>query len=274
MQEHQESKALKQSVIKKGLLIGINYVGSENELNGCINDANNLKNFLIQIKYLNANEIIMMNDLLQGAFYPSKANILSQLQGLVTFAKANTDKIVELFVSYSGHGTGVRDTNGDEQDGQDEALVPVDFMQNGFIVDDYLRTNFVDKLPANVNVVFLCDACHSGTMFDLKYLYQVNASKPENINPKRTDTKCNVVTISGCRDDQTSADAYLSNTYQGAMTAAFLANYKDEMTYKVLITKMLTWLTNNRDRFTQIPQLGSGKKINLDTPFLLSIYNN
>ena len=33
---------------KKALIIGINYFGSKHQLNGCINDAMNIRNFLIQ----------------------------------------------------------------------------------------------------------------------------------------------------------------------------------------------------------------------------------
>ena len=36
------------SIVKKGLLIAINYTGSDNQLNGCINDQDNLKKFLIK----------------------------------------------------------------------------------------------------------------------------------------------------------------------------------------------------------------------------------
>lgn len=34
---------------KRALLIGINYTGSANALNGCINDVNNVKQFLISL---------------------------------------------------------------------------------------------------------------------------------------------------------------------------------------------------------------------------------
>jgi len=33
---------------RKALIIGINYFGSKHQLNGCINDAMNIRNFLIQ----------------------------------------------------------------------------------------------------------------------------------------------------------------------------------------------------------------------------------
>lgn len=265
-------------IVKKGLLIGINYIGSANELNGCINDSENLKAFLIANKYLKAEEITMMNDLLKGKFYPTKQNILAQLAELVTFANNNkgSDKTVEIFFSYSGHGTNVVDKSGDEADGYDEALVPVDFQTNGMLVDDLIRSSFIDKLGPNVNVTFLCDACHSGTMCDLKYTYNFKSTNPYNADNHYKDTLCNIATISGCTDQQTSADAYIKNndkyTYQGAMTAAFIKNYVDEISYRKLITDMRAWLV--KGMYSQIPQLCTGKLVNLDSPFLLSIYNN
>ena len=35
--------------MKKALLIGINYVGTNSELNGCINDIYSMKNYLEKI---------------------------------------------------------------------------------------------------------------------------------------------------------------------------------------------------------------------------------
>lgn len=43
----QENNRELNTVAQKCLLIGINYTGSSNELNGCINDSENLKDFLI-----------------------------------------------------------------------------------------------------------------------------------------------------------------------------------------------------------------------------------
>lgn len=40
----------------------------------------------------------------------------------------------------AGHGSSVPDTSGDEDDGNDEALVPVDFGEAGLINDDEIFT--------------------------------------------------------------------------------------------------------------------------------------
>lgn len=263
-------------VLKKGLLVGINYIGTSSELSGCINDTQNLKELLKRKKYLKNSDMTFMNDNQKGGLYPTKQNIINQLQKLVDFANAHKDDQVFLFFSYSGHGHYLRDKNGDEDDGRDEVLCPVDYTKNGFIVDDYLKNNIVDKLSDNVTFVVLIDACHSGTMLDLKYNFNnLNQCK---INNKVTDAKCDVVMISGCRDNQTSADAYIYDSfdwrkeYQGAMTAAFIKCYSDGISYKDLISKMRTWLS--KKKYTQIPQLSSGKNLDIDTNVLLATFKH
>jgi hypothetical protein len=41
-----------------------------------------------------------------------------------------------LFFHFSGHGGQTEDLDGDEDDGLDETIYPVDFKQAGMIVDD------------------------------------------------------------------------------------------------------------------------------------------
>lgn len=264
----------KSLVARRGLMIGINYTGSSNALNGCINDCENLKQFLTSKNYFKSNELIMMNDNQSGGLYPTKANILNQFRELVKFANANKGKQIEMFISYSGHGHHIKDTSGDEADGQDEVLCPVDFSSAGFIVDDQIRADLIDKLPSNVKLLMIVDACHSGTMGDLRYAYKVDSSNAYTVFGNYKDTKCKCVLISGCRDDQTSADAYVRDDiqkrmeYQGAMSASLIKNYSDGITYNDLINKMRSWLRNNR--YTQVPQLSSGKLININDKFILS----
>jgi len=67
-----------------------------------------------------------------------------------------------ILVFYSGHGTQIPDTNGDETDGYDEAIVPVDF--NGdissLIIDDDLGEIFSHSKTQKG--VFIFDSCFSG----------------------------------------------------------------------------------------------------------------
>lgn len=261
--------------VKKALLIGINYTGTSNQLGGCINDTENLETFLINNEYFNKNEIIRMTDKRKKTLYPTKKNILKKFDELVAFANEHKNEKVRMFLSYSGHGTYVADKNGDEEDGYDEALCPVDCDKNGYITDDVIKAKLIDRLGSNVEIVIFIDACHSGTMLDLKYNY-----KGKNLKDLRfydiPETKCDVIMVSGCLDNQTSADAYILDTgdkrfeFQGAMTASLIANYKESINYDTLLKNMRTWL--KKHKYTQIPQLSSGKKININEQFLLNNY--
>jgi len=260
--------------MKKGLLIGINYVGTSNELNGCINDMTNLKNLLINNKYFTSSELSIMSDKepISSQLYPTKQNILTQMNNLVNFANSvSKTQSINLFFAYSGHGSYIPDTSGDESDKRDEVLCPIDYQKNGFIVDDVIRSNLINKLNTNVTLTVLIDACHSGTILDLKYNYQCDGKQSCNTQSNLVDTQCNVVMISGCRDNQTSADAYVGHSYQGAMTASFLANYSNHISTENLVINMKTWLKNGG--YDQIPQLATGHQINVTTPFVLASYN-
>jgi hypothetical protein len=261
------------SKINKCVLFGLNYKGSSAELRGCINDNENLKDFVIDIGYFSTKDNIeLMNDNKRCKNKPKKQNMLDKFNEVVEYCKS-TKKPINLLMAYSGHGYHIRDRDGDEADGWDEVLCPLDYETAGFIDDDYIFHNFINLLPVNVTLVLIIDACHSGTITDLKYNYIVQTNRYRS-NTKRPNTKCNCVMISGCRDDQTSADAYIRDKksrrmeYQGAMTASFIANYKHGISYKNLVVNMRKWL--KRNRYTQVPQLSTGKKVNLNGPFMLN----
>src|SRR3989442_1733819 len=132
---------------KFAVVIGINYVGTNNELSGCINDANHVKTFLIdKAKYLPENIVFLADDGVHSK--PTKQNILDTFTLLVN--KAINEGFNELWFSYSGHGSYQPDNNVDEKDYQDEVICPCDFSTSGMIVDDYINDNLVCKLPQNV----------------------------------------------------------------------------------------------------------------------------
>lgn len=75
-----------------------------------------------------------------------------------------------LVFHYSGHGSRQRNYNGDEVDGYDETLCPLDFETQGMIVDDEINATIVRPLPHGVKLHAIVDACHSGTVLDLPFL--------------------------------------------------------------------------------------------------------
>ena len=71
-------------VRKKSLLIGINYTGSRNELNGCHQDVQNVAEFLSYRGYSDSpqSQVILRDDV-SGPYYPSGANILVSGQEMI-----------------------------------------------------------------------------------------------------------------------------------------------------------------------------------------------
>jgi metacaspase-1 len=70
-----------------------------------------------------------------------------------------------------GHGGQTKDLDGDEEDGYDEVIYPVDFRQNGHIVDDEMHDIMVKPLQPGVRLTVIFDSYHSGTALDLPYIY-------------------------------------------------------------------------------------------------------
>ncbi|CEL94207.1 unnamed protein product [Vitrella brassicaformis CCMP3155] len=162
---------------KKSLLIGINYFGQKGELNGCINDVHTVKNWLDEYGFPQDDDHqLVLTDDQEGANKPTHHNILKAFQWLVAGA-ADGDC---LFFSYSGHGGQQRDTDGDEKDGYDETLIPVDFKEHGMIVDDKVYEYLVKPLPKGCRLTIILDCCHSGTACDLPYLFKATEENCKN----------------------------------------------------------------------------------------------
>ncbi|THG96767.1 hypothetical protein EW145_g7720 [Phellinidium pouzarii] len=160
---------------KKALCIGINYVGQRAELQGCINDAHNVEHFLINHGY-NKDDIVMLTDDAHNLRQiPTRSNVLEAMQWLVRDAQPNDS----LFFHYSGHGGQTKDLDGDEADGYDEVIYPVDFKDAGHIVDDEMHFIMVKPLPSGCRLTAIFDSCHSGSALDLPYVYSTEGKIKE-----------------------------------------------------------------------------------------------
>lgn len=153
---------------RKALLIGINYFGQKGQLRGCINDVKNMSGYLNQhFGYKREDMVILTDDQQNPMSQPTKANILRAMHWLVKDAQPNDS----LFFHYSGHGGQTPDLDGDEEDGYDEVIYPVDFRQAGHIVDDEMHAIMVASLRPGVRLTAIFDSCHSGSALDLPYIY-------------------------------------------------------------------------------------------------------
>ena len=154
---------------KAVLLIGINYDGSSSQLSGCINDVENVKKLLMEHYGFTEDSITLMReDSSDPNMVPTRRNMIDQLNKFVNCGK----KV--LWFHYSGHGSYMADRNGDELDGNDETLVPLDYTTNGMIVDDELNKLVLNQIPKDTYLISFFDCCHSGTQLDLPYVYLAN----------------------------------------------------------------------------------------------------
>ena len=238
---------------KQALLIGINYTGTENELYGCINDVNCVKDRLSTNGF---NKISVLTD--ETSIKATRKNILDEFKNLLI----NSQSGDLLFFLYSGHGSYMIDNNNDETTGYDQLIVPCDL---NVIVDDELKTIIQTNLKSNVTLFAMFDSCFSGSVLDLKYQYMdsLNYDKYTE-NSKQLDTQGNVFMISGCSDYQTSAEAVINNTSSGAMSWSLLESLKQKpnCNWRELVKNMRDLLKTSG--YDQVPQFSSGTFENID----------
>lgn len=233
---------------KYALLVGINYKGTDAALRGCINDVRSMKSYLVNNRGYSEENITVLTE--EDSIAPTCGNIKHELGKLIL--KSHSQEAEELWLHYSGHGSNTRDRDGDEDDGKDETIVPLDFRRSGMITDDQLH-DYLEHLPKKCKMYCIFDCCHSGTILDLKYQYKGHSRNAvESPNPA---LKGNVLMISGCMDTQTSADAKISRKWQGAMTDAYIKCIKDNITCENLLHDMRECL--KRGGYSQYPQMCS-----------------
>ena len=261
---------------KKALCVGINKFRnypSEN-LQGCVNDANEMSAVLIDLLGFTSKDITILTDA-----KATKANIMKQLKAMVDGARAG--KYSHLVFSMSSHGTQVPDVDGDEDaDHVDEAFCPHDLAVSGnqwdknhIIVDDELRDLFV-QLPEEVLLEVFLDTCHSGTgvrAVDLlierkpRFLPPPSMEAFEMAENKKSRGVARLMFDKGiihnilwaaCRSDQTSADAKIDNNWHGAFTYYFCKEIRacrNRLSRAKLLTKIRADL--KAGKYSQVPQL-------------------
>jgi hypothetical protein len=213
--------------MKRSLHVGINeFTGLPgSNLQGCVNDAHDMADALSHVYGFNQVKILLNAD-------ASRRGILDGLDWLICGAQPGD----ELVCTFSCHGTQIDDKNGDEPDRLDEALCPADLNYKNWdstlIVDDELAQYF-SVLPEGVNLSVIADACHSGSV--MRDVFRRPRFLPPRLRcapalgprPRRigscviAETQRHVL-LSGCRDTETSADAYIDGRYNGACTWALL----------------------------------------------------
>jgi hypothetical protein len=154
-QEASAESSSKEQGVKRALLIGINKYEAVPKLQGSLNDIETMRQVLITRWGFPENHIALLTN--EAA---TRAGMLAAMEQLVKEAGPNDT----VYFHFSGHGSQVEDTNGDEKDdGLDETLVPQDGRTGDVrdITDDELDAIFA-RLRSKTAFIVL-DSCHSGT---------------------------------------------------------------------------------------------------------------
>lgn len=300
---------------QKALLVGINDYQSINDLRGCLNDIVNMRDTLMTYRGFTAKDIRVVVD-----SRASVENVKQRLDWLVEGAQPGD----QLFFHFSGHGSQIRDRNGDElYDHKDEILCLYGMnWDTGYLTDDYFDELF-KRLPDGVVFDVFFDCCNSGTGEGIssrlvqagedlntknRYLEppldielraegeklpvkrlaiasfinswfsflaptltveEPDASTEEDVVdqpavgvvedepvPTSPTYENKIVIWSGCGEAQTSADAYIGGTYNGAFTYFWCKHMRDSggnLSRAELLERVKRSLAAGR--YTQVPEL-------------------
>ncbi|XP_063901570.1 uncharacterized protein LOC135121190 [Zophobas morio] len=277
---------------RKAVVIGINYFNdSRYRLSGCTTDANCIEYMLLSKLNFQPPNILKLTDASDDyPKMPTKKNILQALKWLVRDAVHGDT----FFFHFSGHGSQVLDRSGDESDGWDETICPVDFKSAGMIIDDELFNILVRPLPFGARLFSIMDCCHSGTGLDLPICYTYKDGhirrKAEGpsifstglanlfFNSKRkkfknaSHVKGLAVLFSSCADSETCMDTnkLSGGVFNGVMTFAFIQcieNYYPDLTFGSLLMHLNTFIKSKS--FKQEPNLSSTQELNFNEKFYI-----
>ena len=229
----------------RALIIGVEkYADSENisKVLGAENDARAMSDLAERKLGFTPNSIhLLLNS------NATSVNIRKEVRNWLIKDTKSGDKI---FFFFAGHGTQIKDADGDEDDGFDEAIVPFDVLAakpSQLILDDEINQWLKDLRGRRVVMIF--DSCNSGTVtrsFDEQTKYSRFLPLPNLISPKRSladtdnyspvppdgskrdlnfvsenkvsDTANNAVVISAALPYQTAFGFPVNNTFRGALT--------------------------------------------------------
>ena len=168
-------------------------------------------------------------------------NITNQLS---TFTN-QTKKGDIVYLHFSAHGQPVEDLNGDEEDGWDEAIVPIDAYKNykkgvyegkKHLLDDQLNT-YIKKLRTKIGTAgflyVVIDACHSGTSSrandetirgtKVGFTYNNKVFKPStqkksHYKVEATPKMSHVMYLEACRPDQVNMEIKVDGKRYGPLS--------------------------------------------------------
>ena len=205
-----------------GLVVGIDDYIYQRPLKGAANDARDIARAM-QGRDMARVEVLLNQSASKQAVSEAWTSIVAEA--------APGDTII---FTYAGHGAAEPDLNGDEKtaaypdDVLDEAFLLANFTDRNDrglaerIVDDELNQWFASAEDKGLRVVFVADACHSGTMTrqSASSRFAGSYEAPEIATGAPRDLQ-NVVFIAGAQQDQAVPEVNIAGEMRGATSYAF-----------------------------------------------------
>lgn len=265
----------------RALLVGINSYRAA-PLRGCLNDISDMAEYIVNHHGFAKSSVRLLAD-----DRATTEEINNHLNWLVDKVKAG-DRI---FFHYSGHGAqmATRDHQG-EIDGLDEVICPVDFdWTDDHVIRDKDFRRIFRSIPEGVEFIWISDSCHSGDLsrdfppedtlwrmfpipIDIQWRNETALELQKNaltLMESITDISANVALISGCRSDQTSADAIFDGRSNGALTYFLLKSLSEDggraLALDALVEKVKAKLAAT-NKYRQIPSVEGSTDI-IKKPF-------
>ncbi len=234
---------------KRAILFGLDYPNTSNSLRGCVEDVKAVKQFLVdRCNFAEADVHLYADTDSALASTYTRSGIKQKLQQLAS--ESHTCQLDGVYIHYSGHGSQTADEDCSEVDLEDEAI----FCTDSRLLTDDVVGDILRQFNPVTTVVLCFDSCHSGSMCDVVYKYDTNVTCETT---HQLSCACCVLSISGCHDEETSAESFDSGKWRGVMTCAFLKALDvpvgAEMSWLQLLDKMSKFL--KASHFTQQPQL-------------------
>lgn len=220
------------------VLAGSNFVGTPNELRGCINDLIDVR------KLIEGSGITILADLHDSDM--STANWKAALTNAVAVAQPGD----VIFHMHSHHGAQIRDPS--DEDGLAEVWCPNDFdWSPDHMITDKWMAGLIASLKPGVQWIDWADCCHAGD--SIRQLW-CPGERPRLIaNPDLKDFEAKKlapmvvegndrkgILLAACRSAQTSADAYINGEHCGAFSHTLLQalNEQPNGTYEDLLIRV------------------------------------
>lgn len=228
------------------------YPGTDNDLKGCLND----QALMVSLFPTFQARVFKNSQVTKAWFLRACEEALDQAQP--------GDKII---IHYSGHGTYVADTNGDEIDGYDEAL----YLFDGPLIDDRMN-DLLKRIKPGVDVGLLMDCCFSESntrnndcvsqQVCSRFVRPANYDQIPHIRIKEVfATDLPWVVISGCQENETSADAFIPdlNMWYGIFSLIAGRVFYSNLTWQKWYERIRIYLPSKS--FDQTPKIEGSEEL-------------